>query len=588
LIKVPNQLFYGDNLAILRDQRKIASNSVDLCYIDPPFNSKRNYNQIYNNVGSEDRAQAQAFIDTWTWDDLARAGYPEILANADGRFRPQLVELIKGFHAVLGEGSLLAYLISISLRATEIQRVLKATGTFYLHCDPTASHYLKLVLDAIFCAQGGNFLNEITWRRMGSHNATRSFGPIHDVILVYTKSNEHTFNIVRRPYMKGHVESRYTQQADGKMKFTSGGNVLSGAGATKGDSGKPWRGFDPTAKGRHWAIPTFYESMMPHRYLDLGPIEKLEALYKAGLIEIDGKSEWPIMVRYLDERDGVPLQDIWAYQPYTEGTVWGTKAGVDADVAWHGPTDPERLGYPTQKPEGLLERIIRASSNEGDLVLDAYCGCGTTVAVAQRLKRNWIGMDITYQSISLMLRRLEHRFGKDVLAQITTDGIPRDMKSADALAHRRDDRLRKEFEKWAVLTYTNNRAVINEKKGADAGIDARAYFMTGKRDNAQIIFQVKSGGVKRGDVATLRGDMEREQAALAVLITLEEPSKPMLAEAKAAGQYRHEEMGRSYDRISIVPVREIIEENKRLDVPMSIEVLAAAKRASEERQIELL
>jgi site-specific DNA-methyltransferase (adenine-specific) len=223
-----------------------------------------------------------------------------------------------------------------------------------------------------------------------------------------------------------------------------------------------------------------------------------------------------------------------------------------------------------------------AASDEGDTVLDAYCGCGTTVAVAQRLKRKWIGMDITYQSISLVLRRLEYKFGKAVLDNIATDGIPRDMKSANALANKKDDRLRKGFEKWAVLTYTNNRAIINEKKGEDAGIDAIAYFMTGKKNNAKIIFQVKSGGVKRGDIATMRGDMGRKNAALAVLITLEEPSKPMVAEAKAAGQYRHESMGRNYDKISIVTVQEIVEDEERLQIPMSVEVVAAAKREAED------
>ncbi len=252
------------------------------------------------------------------------------------------------------------------------------------------------------------------------------------------------------------------------------------------------------------------------------------------------------------------------------------------------PTSFERLGYPTQKPEALLERIIEASSNEGETVLDAYCGCGTTIAVAQRLKRRWVGMDITYQSIALILRRLEHAFGKTVLDGIVLDGIPQDMESAVALAHKKDDRLRKEFEKWAVLTYTNNRAVIHEKKGADAGIDGIAYFKTGKNDNAKIIFQVKSGGVKRSDIASLHGDMEREKAALAVLITLEEPSGPMIKEAKAAGQYRHEDMGRSYDTISIVTVREIVEEGKRLEIPMSLEVLAAARRAADSEQIDLL
>jgi len=251
-------------------------------------------------------------------------------------------------------------------------------------------------------------------------------------------------------------------------------------------------------------------------------------------------------------------------------------------------THSERLGYPTQKPEALLERIIKASSNENDVVLDAYCGCGTTIVVAEQFKRKWIGMDITYQSISLVLRRLEHKFGKQILNSISLNGIPRDMKSAVALAHKKDDRLRKEFEKWAVLTYTNNRAIINEKMGADAGIDGRAFFMTGKDDNAKIIFQVKSGGVKRGDIATLRGDMQSDGAMLAVLITLEEPTKPMIEDAKKAGVYKHETMGHTYDKISIVTVKEIVEGGKRLEIPMSLEVVAAAKRQAEGGQIELL
>ena len=370
------------------------------------------------------------------------------------------------------------------------------------------------------------------------------------------------------------------------MKFTSGGNVLSGAGTTDGSSGAVWRGFNPTAKGRHWAIPSAYDALMPPDYQSLNTVEKLEALYAAGHVEINGTAEWPIMVRYLTERDGTPVQDIWAYQPYTEGTVWQAVTGVDADVAWYGPTDPRRL-YPTKKPEGLLERIIKVATNEEQVVLDAYCGCGTSVVVAQKLNRKWVGIDITYQSISLVLRELEQAFGAAILPTITTDGIPRDMASAQALAHKADDRLRKEFEKWAVLTYTNNRAVINEKKGADAGIDARAFFKIGRRDNAKIIFQVKSGGVKRGDIATLRGDMDREKAALAVLITLEEPSRPMINEAKGAGQYRHEDMGRSYDAISIVTIKEIVEGGRRLEIPMSLEVLASAKRDAEFGQMPL-
>jgi DNA modification methylase len=503
-----NLLYYGDNLDILR--RKVRDETVDLCYIDPPFNSKRNYNQIYNNIGSEDRAQAQAFTDTWIWDGLAIAGFQEILANADGRFQPRLVELMKGLRGVLQEGPLLAYLVSMSLRVTEIHRVLKSTGSFFLHCDPTSSHYLKVMVDAIF---SGNFRNEIVWhytgRRMVSRKALNSK---HDTILFYTKSRADA--IVEYP------TEPWTRDEYVKMKKQE---------VHTDEEGKEWIwGHAGKGKSHHYRI-------------------------------------------YLSEvtESGRPVDDVW-------------------DIPRINTSSKERLGYPTQKPEILLERIIKACSKPGDVVLDAYCGCGTTVAVAQRLDRSWIGMDITYQSIALILRRLESAFGPEALKSVTTDGIPRDTASAQALAHKKDDRLRKEFEKWAVLTYTNNRAVINEKKGADAGIDALAFFQTGAKDNAQIIFQVKSGGVKRGDIATLLGDMGREEAALAVFITLEPPSAPMIREAKAAGQYSHDLMGRSYDRISIVTVNEIVEESKRLEIPMSLEVLAAAQRAADSEQMGLI
>jgi site-specific DNA-methyltransferase (adenine-specific) len=186
-----------------------------------------------------------------------------------------------------------------------------------------------------------------------------------------------------------------------------------------------------------------------------------------------------------------------------------------------------------------------------------------------------------------VLRRLEKDFGEKVLNYVTLDGIPRDVESAVALAHKKDDRLRKEFEKWAVLTYTNNRALINDKKGADRGIDGTAYFMTTKKDNAKIVFQVKSGGVKRSDVATLRGDMEREKAVMAVLITLEKPTHSMTEDAKAAGTFYHEMMNRSYDKIQIVTVQEIIEQDKRLDIPMSLEVMKAARSVVKETQLGL-
>lgn len=531
-----NLLYYGDNLDVMR--KHVHDQTVDLCYIDPPFNSKRNYNQIYNNIGQEDRAQAQAFVDTWTWDDHANDCLGQILTNVNSVQTRQSIQLIHGLDTVLGRGSLFAYIVNMTVRIAEIRRVLKPKGSFYLHCDPTASHYLKLACDAIFVPQGGDYKNEISWKRNSGHSDAVGYGRIRDVILFYTKSDKATWNDVFQAYDPGYVEQYYRYEDLDGRKWMS--DNLSAAGLSGGGYTYEWNGLT-----KFWRCP----------------METMQRLHDEGKIYYT-KNGIARRKRYLDEAKGMPAQDLWN--------------DIQALRSWH----QERLGYPTQKPEALLERIINASSNEGDTVLDAYCGCGTTTTVAQRLKRRWIGIDITYQSVSLVLRRLEKTFGAGVLDHITLDGIPRDMASAVALAHKKDDRVRKEFEKWAVLTYTNNRAIINDKKGADRGIDGIAYFMTSKKDNAMVVFQVKSGGVKRGDVATLRGDMEREQAALAVLITLEKPTHSMIEDAKAAGTYHHEMMNRSYDKIQIVTIKDIIEQDKRLDVPTSLEVFKAARGAA--------
>lgn len=488
-----NTLYYGDNLEVLR--KHIKDETIDLCYIDPPFNSKRNYNQIYNNIGGEDRAQAQAFVDTWVWDEDANKGFSEILANDMGRFTAQVVDLIKGLHLVLKKGSLLAYLVSMTLRITEIHRVLKTTGSFYLHCDPTSSHYLKLILDAIFVANGGDYRNEIIWSYESGGRPKQDFGRKHDIIFRYTKSKQWLFN---------------------------SDDILLSRQVTRHNHMK--KGVDEDGRVFH-------------------SIKSANKIYK-----------------YYDD-EGVIPSDVW-----TEFSHLQQK-------------DPERLGYPTQKPEALLERIITASSNAGDIILDAYCGCGTTIAVAERLKRNWIGIDITYQSIALILRRLEAQYGEDILSSIRLDGIPKDMDSARALALKKDDRVRKEFEKWAVLTYSSNRAVINDKKGGDGGIDGTAFFVLSNDENAKIVFQVKSGNVGRGDVAKLNNDRTREGAELAVFITFQPATKGMKDEAMAAGLYNHTLMNRSYSRIQIVTIEEIVEQHKRLDIPLSHEVLKKAQAA---------
>ena len=481
-----NALYYGDNLEILR--KDIDAESIDLCYIDPPFNSKRNYFQIYNRINEEeDRAQAQAFIDTWTWDAHSSEAYNQIITNFEGRFTRQTIELVKGLRSILDTGGLLAYLVSMTLRITEIYRVLKPTGSFYLHCDPTASHYLKLVLDAVFCSQGGDFQNEIIWYYRTGGVSKHYFARKHDTILWYVKGKSWTFN------------------------------------------------------------PQKEKSYMMHKYG-----------FKKSDFEEDERGQYSMTY----------LRDVW-------------------EIPSVGSATSERMGYPTQKPEALLERIITASSNEGDTVLDCYCGCGTTITVAERLKRKWIGIDITYQSISLILKRLEEKFSPKILDSIVLGGIPQDMESASALANKQDDRLRKEFEKWAVLTYTNNKAVINTKKGADKGVDGIVYFATVNNESERMIFQVKSGGANRATIATLHGDMISNQAKIGILITMDEPTKSMKEDAANAAIYHHPLMNRDYNSIQIVTIREIVEEHKRLEMPLVHDVLKTAKANTEGSQTGL-
>jgi DNA methylase/Restriction endonuclease len=323
---------------------------------------------------------------------------------------------------------------------------------------------------------------------------------------------------------------------------------------------------------------------------DLTQHQKLDRLLETGFIKIIEGQAWPIYEHYLTVNDGQVLSDLWTYQPYTNGTVFGTEGGIDEEVRWLSPQDQERLGYETQKPEGLLGRIIRASTKEGHIVLDAYCGCGTTVAVAQKMNRGWIGIDITYQAIATILTRLEDNFDKDVAASVVLDGLPKDMESAIALAHKRDDRVRKEFEKWAILTYTENRAVIKKKKGADGGIDGVFYFWNGgEMQSAKMVLQAKSGAVQRKDIAALRGDMAKEGAALACLITLEEPTQPMRRDAKSAGIYENGQRGIKCDRIRIVSIQEMLRGNfpARIGLPLHPDATNKARRDAEGNQLTL-
>ena len=407
---------------------------------------------------------------------------------------------------------MMAYLTMMAQRMVELHRVLKPTGSIYLHCDPTASHYLKLLLDAVFGPE--NFRNEIVWKRTGSHGGAKRWGPVHDVILFYSASNNIKWNRSFQRYSLEYINDYYRyEDKRGKFRLVT----LTGAGTRTGDSGKEWRGVDPTESGRHWAVPlNSLQNAYPNRtdLDDLSTQDKLDLLDDAGLIHWPPRGRVPQQKRYIDEGEGVPIQDIIS------------------DINPIGAQARERLGYPTQKPEALLERIINASSNEGDVVLDPFCGCGTAVAAAERLNRRWIGIDITHLAITLIRHRMYDSFGED-LKPYEVVGEPKDLFSAESLAIQ--DRY--QFEWWA-LGLVDARPARDRKKGADAGIDGFINFFD---DNSgkpkRIVVQVKSGNVQRNQIATLKSDMEREKADLALFVTLKPPTGPMVNEALGAGFY---------------------------------------------------
>lgn len=524
-----NTLYYGDNLPILRQH--IATESVDLVYLDPPFNSNRSYNVLFKEESGRDSdAQITAFEDAWHWNTHAEETYQWLVTLGDAR----VAGLIGALREAIGTNQMMAYLVMMAARLVELHRVLKPTGSLYLHCDPTASHYLKVVLDAIFGV--ASFQNEIIWKRHSAHSSARRYGPVHDVILFYSKTPRYNWTNLRLGYEDDYLEKYYKyDDGDGRLCWR---NSLTAAGIRKGSSGQAWRGFDPTSQGAHWKFTT----------------EHLDDLDVQGKIYWPPKGGWPQIKRYRDELQGVAVSDIWE------------------DIDKINPAGNERLGYPTQKPVALLERILSASSNPGDVVLDPFCGCGTTIAAAQKLERRWIGMDITHLSIALMKYRLKDAFGLVEKRDYDVKGEPEDLLSARQLAQ--DDRY--QFQWWA-LSLVRAQPVGGEaggekregKKGSDKGIDGVIRFLddaTGKPKRA--IVQVKSGKVKAGDVRDLRGVVEREQAAIGVFITLEPASKDMLAEAAGAGFYHSPGWNRDYPRLQVLTIADLFN-GQEVKMPMT-------------------
>lgn len=504
-----NTLFYGDNLDILRHH--IASELVDLIYLDPPFNSKRDYNVLFKEKSGEaSPAQIEAFTDTWAWDLSAERTYANLINDAPVNVA-QMIAALKGF---IGANDMMAYLVMMTARLIELHRVLKPTGSLYLHCDPTASHYLKIILDTVFGS--ANFRSEIVWKRTSAHSSSLRFGPVHDIILFYSKSQTYLWNQQFEPLDDAYVSSHYSAHGPDNRAFTL--SDLTGAGTRKGSSGQPWRGFDPNVKGRHW----------------VATIDNLEQWDREGKINWPANGGWPRFRRYLDERKGNQLQDVWT------------------DISPINAKATERMGYPTQKPLELLERIISASSNPGDVVLDPFCGCGTAVVAAQKLGRTWIGIDVTHLAIALMKYRLTESFPG---IQFTVRGEPADAGGARMLA----EADRYQFQWWALSLVRAKPVEGKEKKGADRGIDGLITFVddhTGKLKRCLV--QVKSGHVSSATIRDLAGTVEREKAELGVLITLDEPTGPMRKEAAEAGFYHSDAWKRDYPKIQIATIAALL------------------------------
>ena len=489
-----NQLYYGDNLDILRTH--LSDESVDLIYIDPPFNSNQAYNVIFSETdGSSSQAQIQAFEDTWRWGETTEQAYHELVVTAPHL----LVETIKSFRSFLTETNLMAYLVMMALRLVELHRVLKPTGSFYLHCDPTASHYLKIILDQIFGVE--NFRNEMVWSYRRWPAKQKNFQKMHDIILFYSKEKqENTFNVIYETLSAGTL--------------------------------KRWKG-------------------------------------KKSKVSFEGEIRLVTQMTNV-ESQGRPADDVWSIP------VINSQA-------------KERLGYPTQKPEALLERIIQASSNEGDVVLDAFCGCGTAVAVAQRLNRRWIGVDITHLAIALLKYRLADAFGDDAKYEII--GEPKDAQSARALAVQ--DRY--QFQWWA-LSLIRARPYQGKKKGADEGVDGVIYYEDVDPDKPKktltqkIVVQVKSGKVSVKDIRELKSVVDSQDAVIGVFITLNRPTQPMVKEAAAAGRFQWLNVSHTtYPKIQIRTIDELLAGHgiEYPQTPVDVTFRRAARAVPQEKQLEI-
>jgi site-specific DNA-methyltransferase (adenine-specific) len=509
-----NRLYYGDNLTVLRGC--IDDESVDLIYLDPPFNSQATYNVLFKSTaGEKSRAQIEAFEDTWHWGDEAELAFDGVMTSGNS----DAAEMLRAMRSFLKENDMMAYLTMMAVRLLELRRVLKATGSIYLHCDPTASHYLKLLMDAIFGLE--HFRTEVIWKRTSSHgNVSSGYGDVTDTIFYFSKDDHPVWNQIYTPYTRKHIETKFTyKEADGRLFTTSD---LRNPGV-RPNLTYEYKGYLPHPNG--WAVSR----------------KKMEQYDREGRLWFPPDKSGRIRLkRYLDEQPGHKVQNLWDDIPPLNSQA------------------QERLGYPTQKPLALLERIIVASSNEGAVILDPFCGCGTAVHAAQKLKRQWIGIDITHLAISLIEKRLKDAFPG---IKYEVHGTPKDLDGARDLALR--DKY--QFQWWAV-SLVNAVPFAAKKKGADSGIDGLIYFKPEGRTTEKAIVSVKGGDhVNVAMVRDLAHVVDRENAKIVVFITLADSTGPMRTEAVKAGFYQT--LYGKYPKIQILTIQELFE-GKQPNIPL--------------------
>ena len=507
-----NVLYFGNNLNVLRE--KIADESVDLCYCDPPFNSNRNFFVLFKDrTGKASAAQEAAFEDTWVWTEEGEAAYKELVVACPNRDLATTIEALRQF---LQETPMMAYLVAMAIRLFEIHRKLKPTGSFYLHCDPVASHYLKVILDAIFGPE--NFRNEITWKRTSAHNdAKNKWADVADIILYYVTSKAAPFFPQYTAHSAAHIEDFYRMDdGDGRGPYALD-NMRS-------PNPRPnlmydWLGYPYPAKG--WAYSK----------------ETMQRLHDENRIHYprlpDGSPDYSKRLRlkrYLNEGKGTIIPNVWT------------------DIA-PVQSKGESLGYPTQKPLALLERIIAASSNEGDVVMDCYCGCGTTVTAAHKLGRQWIGIDITAVSVAIIKSRLENSFD-DLKGKVVVDGFPQDFESARQLFELDPHR----FQIWACTLID---AYPLTKKGADGGIDGWLNFLDLDDTPQRAVVQVKGGKVQVNLIRDFCHVVAREKAAIGFFLCMGDVTRPMLDEATKQGFWT-DAGGRDFPKVQILSVADLL------------------------------